>query len=84
MVSYERGPLDMFRHLRRFLGIQEGESGPESWPDKPLTNLVTCPWCLGVWMTAGMYGVWQLEPTIVLVIAAAALVPLFERAMHHG
>ena len=80
MLSYERGPFDVFLRLRKALGFQHGDDGqPVSWPDGWLSNALSCVWCLGIWSTAAMYGVWQLEPRVVLVTAAASVVVGAER-----
>ncbi len=82
LLSYEGGPLGIFRRLREIAGMKhqvEGSEAPTSWASNPLADLLSCPWCLSPWMAAAMYGVWQLEPVVVLVIAASSIVVMVER-----
>jgi len=80
LLSYERGPFDVFLRFRKALGFQHGDNGePTSWPEHWLTNALSCVWCLGIWSAVAMYGVWQLEPRVVLVAAAASVVVGAER-----
>ena len=51
LLSYERGPGDIFTNLRRKLGIQPDDDGePETWPDRWPANAVVCVWCLSVYV----------------------------------
>ncbi len=80
LVSYERGPFDIFLKLRGLLGFQHGDNGvPTAWPSGVIQEMISCPWCLGLWMAGAMYGLWQLEPQAVMVLAAASVVVVVER-----
>lgn len=84
LLSYERGPLDIFLAFRRALGFEHDSAGhPEHWSTTPLHALIACPWCLGIWMALAMYGVWCWEPRAVMVIAAAAMLILVEKIVHY-
>jgi len=37
-----------------------------------VSTLIRCPWCIGFWLSIGIYGLWLLTPEAVLV----ACVPL--------
>lgn len=83
LLSYERGPLDVFRVFREVLGFDHDERGePIAWPSNVLTEALSCPWCLGLWSVAAMYGLWQLEPVAVMVVAAASVLVAVERWNH--
>ena len=83
LISYERGPFDVFLRFRQVLGFEHDDKGePESWPGNTLARIVSCPWCLGLYSVAGMYGVWQLEPGVVMAIAAATVLIAVERWNH--
>ena len=84
LVSYERGPGDVFLRLREALGFQHKDNGePMAWPNTPLAKLVSCSWCLGMWAAAGFWAVWEYvsEPAVI-VMAAAAVVVAVERWNH--
>ncbi len=80
LLSYERGPLDVFLRLRSLLGFEHDDDGrPESWADGVVRNLIACPWCLGLPMAAVAFGLWQVVPLAVIVLAAATVVVAVER-----
>ena len=84
LVSYERGPGDVFLRLREALGFQHDERGePTAWPETLLAKLVSCPWCLSLWAAAGFWAMWEYvsEPAVI-VMAAAAVVVAVERWNH--
>ncbi len=84
LLSYERGPFDVFLRFRQLFGFEHDEKGePESWPGNTLARIVSCPWCLGLWVTPGVWAVWEyIDPAIVVVVAAAAVLVAVERWNH--
>ena len=97
MLSYERGPFDVFLRFREALGIKHDDAGepketrkalgiqhgePTEWPSNVVTEALSCVWCLGVYAAAAMYGLWQVEPVLVMVVAAASVVVVVERWCH--
>ena len=83
LVSYERGPFDIFLRARAALGFEHGDDGePTGWPENALTRMISCPWCLGLWMLAPVYGLWCLEPVLVMLGAAGAVLVAVERWNH--
>lgn len=83
LLSYERGPLGVFLWFRKMLSIHHNDQDePASWPSNVFTEALSCPWCLGLWLAAAMYGLWQVEPVAVMVVAAAAIVVMVERWCH--
>lgn len=84
LVSYERGPFDVFLRFRRRLGFAHGDNGePIAWPETLLAKLISCPWCIGIWAAAGFWAIWEYvsEPAVIIV-AAAAVVVAVERWNH--
>lgn len=80
LLAYERGPFNVFMRLRQVLGFTHYDSGePHIWPDNAVGRLFSCVWCLGLWTAAAAYGLWQVEPLIVVVLAAAAVLVAVER-----
>lgn len=52
------------------LGLGEWQSGPAPPGYRQrLADFVTCPWCLGFWLTAGWWAGWLLWPDGALVVA---------------
>lgn len=84
LVSYERGPWDVFKHFREALGVQHDEKGePIAWPDSVLAKGIICPWCLGPYAAAGFWALWEYaSEAAVIVVAAAAVVVAVERWNH--
>ncbi len=83
MLSYELGPFNVFRRFREALGFKHDDKGePKEWPSNVVTEALSCVWCLGLWAAVAMYGLWQLEPAIVMVVAAASVVVMVERWCH--
>lgn len=71
LLAYEDGPLNMFARVRLLFSGRPplGAPGVPEW----------CVWCLGPWMAAACYGLWELEPLAVVVIAASSVVVIVER-----
>lgn len=83
LVSYERGPFDIFLRMRSALGFEHGDNGePTAWPDKTLTKMLACPWCLGLWIVPPVYGLWALEPVLVMLLAAGTVLIAVEKWNH--
>lgn len=81
LLSYERGPFDVFLRFRQLLGFDHNEKGePESWPGNTLARTFSCPWCLGLYMVVVSWAIWEyVEPNAVLVVAASAILVVVER-----
>lgn len=84
MLSYESGPWHIFEKFRETFGIEHDENGiPSQWPDKLLPNLITCVWCLSIWIGAFLLLNFQIYPAVMRIavapfaISAGAI--LFER-----
>lgn len=50
MVVYDLGPFDAFERLRALAGARE--VGGKIVVRGTLGKLVTCPWCVSIWMAA--------------------------------
>ena len=85
MVSYESGPWHIFEKFRERIGIKhDGNTGlPIQWPDKLIANLITCVWCLSIWIGAFLVLIYQADPAVTRVVVApfvdSAGAILFER-----
>ena len=77
--------LDRPRNWLLKLDPKWREEGDPTGPDyrEKLGNFLSCPWCLGFWITLGWWGAWQIDgfwTTVFAVpMALSALVPLIER-----
>lgn len=83
LLSYERGPFDVFLRFRERLGFKHNDKGePKEWPSNVVTEALSCVWCMGMYAAVAMYGLWQLEPVAVMVVAAGSVVVAVERWCH--
>lgn len=84
LLSYERGPFDIFIRFRSILGIEHDSSSyePTSWPNNSLARAITCPWCLGIYMAVACWGLWEWEPKAVMVLAASSVLIAVEKWNH--
>lgn len=57
------------RLLRMAAGWEEGQDLPEEYRDK-LALFITCPACLGFWLSVAWFVAWQIFPHETLVFAA--------------
>ncbi len=80
LVVSEQGPFDIFQRIRiGIFGIEHDDGGRiVAVPDNVFARLVSCVWCFGLWSTPAVYGLWEVEPIIVMVIAAAAILTIVE------
>lgn len=80
LLSYERGPFHVFLKLRSVLGFTHDENGqPDAWPDGFFPELISCVWCLSLWIAAGMWGVWQISEPVVIIVAASSVILSVEK-----
>lgn len=88
MLSYERGPANVFVWLRLGLGIEAGEDGePLSWDHTQLLpSLFVCVWCLSIWVAALWCLLWLIWPAGALAVAVpfalSAVAVIVERMVH--
>lgn len=79
LLSSEAGPFDVFQRIREMFGVTHDDGGVVfGVPQTFMAMLITCPWCLGVWMAAGCWILWEVEPVIVGVFAASSIVVIVE------
>lgn len=79
LLVYERGPFDIFVWLRSMVGVVHDESGrAEEWAKNFLTGVFTCVVCMSIWTTTLMWGLWQIKPPAVVLVAAWGLALLLE------
>jgi len=86
LIAYERGPFRIFRRFREALGVEHDDVGrggePYKWPLGSIAEAVVCPWCLGLYAAAAMWGLWQLSHAAVVVLAASAILVGVEQWNH--
>lgn len=85
LVSYERGPGDIALRFRKLLGFEHGDNGePTAWPESVLAKMVACPWCLGLWVAAGCWALWEYVSEPLVMIMAASSVLIAVEKWNHG
>lgn len=63
MLSYERGPRDVFVRVRRAAGIVHDDEGePVAWPETWAALVLSCVWCLSVNLAIVYVLLWLLAP----------------------
>lgn len=67
MLTAEHGPGGVFERLRGRAGVYE--PGPQT----ELSLLMSCPFCLSVWLAAGFAVLDRFAPAIVDAIASAGV-----------
>lgn len=87
LLSYERGPGDVFVRARGRLGIQpDADGAPAAWPERLPASAVVCVWCLSVYLGAAWALLWLLRPApafwLALPLALSAAAILVERYAH--
>lgn len=53
LLTYERGPFNLFERLRSVVNIRHNAHGrPEVWPESFWGELLTCVWCISPYIGA--------------------------------
>lgn len=70
MLSYERGPDDVFVRLRSRVGISPDEDGaPEAWPETWRALVLVCVWCLSMNLAIIYAALWLLAPDAARIVS---------------
>ena len=80
MLSLEAGPGDIFNQLRIALGAKvrpkpiQAQDQPDAWySDRFLGQLILCPFCLSVWLSPLMLGLWLVGPDTQVAVVVIAV-----------
>lgn len=66
----ERGPLDVFVRIRELAGIQHDESKkPFLYPERFFAQLLSCIWCISIWVAGGWSLAYYLVGDAVILLA---------------
>lgn len=68
LLTDEAGPLDVFVHLRRLVGVRYNDAG-EAYGSNGLARGVTCVWCVSVWVGAAWAVVYYVAPGLAFYLA---------------
>ena len=70
LISQEDGPFKVFRKLRELVGITHYNDGKVcEVPDKFWCELLSCPWCLSVWVAGGLTVAYIFLPQVAIYFA---------------
>ena len=70
LLSSEDGPLDVFKRVREAVGITHYQDGGIcETPDKFWCKLLSCPWCLSVWVSGLLTSAYIFLPQITIYFA---------------
>ena len=84
LATYERGPFDIFLRFRERLGFEHNDAGePNVWPED-WRRMFACPWCMGIWIAAASWAVWEYVSEAAVVVLAAAAVLVVVEKWNHG
>jgi len=90
LLTRERGPGNLFVRLRQRAGIEpDPDSGePNVIPDGFWPELLSCPWCVSLWLGAAAAAGWALAPRVTwwacLPLALSAVTVLVETQMRRS
>lgn len=66
----EAGPFNMFKWLREKTGITHHDDGEiANIPERFWAKLLSCVWCLSIWMAIIVYFIYQYCEIIVIILA---------------
>lgn len=74
LFLYEDGPWEIFAKFRKLVGIKPGRV------EGFFPTLFSCIYCLGFWTALGAFLLFRIFPDAAIVIAAAAVVILVDKA----
>lgn len=73
LITNEEGPFNVFLKLRSLAGITHHDDGTiANIPDKFTAKLISCLWCVSIWMGGIIYLIWLFCPVAVWIIAISA------------
>ena len=86
LVSYERGPFDVFLRFRKRLGFAHDHNDEVvGYPDTFLGKFIGCTWCLTPYAAVAFWAIWEyVSEPIVIIVAAATVAVVVERWCHSG
>jgi hypothetical protein len=70
LLSFERGPGDIFLRIRKLAGIIHDDEGrPTEWPHKFLPEVISFIWCNSVWIAGCWVTAYYLLPVVTIFIS---------------
>ncbi len=84
LLSYERGPFGLLERLRQAIRLEAEPDGslPNGWGPSfrlEVEEALSCVWCLSPYTAVTMLVIWEIAPVVVAALAAAAIVPVWDR-----
>lgn len=78
LLVHERGPYNVFVHLRNAVGVEHDVDLVPERANNVVAEIFSCVWCMSIWVGLALWGVWEIEPKVVYVIAILAIAPIVE------
>jgi hypothetical protein len=70
LLSREAGPFRIFEKIRILSGIKHDGDGSVFYiPPRFFAELLSCVWCVSIWVGTAWYLFWLLTPTFCVAIA---------------
>jgi hypothetical protein len=68
LLVNEAGPFDVFVKIREAFGIKHNEKVPYEYPDAFFAQLLSCVWCVSVWVGIFMTLAWIFIPSVSFLV----------------
>ena len=65
----EAGPFDVFVKIREVFGIKHKDRIPYEYPETFFAQLLSCVWCVSIWIGLFMTLAWLWVPEILFLVA---------------
>jgi hypothetical protein len=69
LLVNEAGPFDVFVKIREAFGIKHNEKIPYEYPETFFAQLLSCVWCVSIWVAAFIVLLWLVIPGVVLILS---------------
>lgn len=79
LLQGERGPFAIFERMRGWVALRDGVPVEEQRLRHEVALALACSWCLSLWAALACWGLWLLEPWIVVIMAASTIAIVADR-----
>jgi len=68
LLVNEAGPFDVFLKIRGVFGIKHSEKVPYEYPDTFFAGLLSCVWCVSIWVGIFVALAWIFVPSVLFLV----------------
>jgi hypothetical protein len=69
LLVNEAGPFDIFVKIREVFGIKHKDKIPYEYPETFFTQLLSCVWCVSIWVAMVVTLLWLSIPVVAFVLS---------------